>query len=63
MPKFLVGMHDYVRIDATVCVEAENAGEARLKAVELWNEDDASVSTENGWSDGVEVDSVEEVEE
>jgi len=42
-------MHDYVRIDMEVEVEAANAEEAQQKGLLLVDEDHASVWKENSW--------------
>ena len=63
MPKFKVKMYDYVRIDAEVIVEAENAAAARTEAARLWNEDAAEITAENtweSWDEGVQIEGVQE---
>lgn len=64
MPKYRVLMHDYVRIDAEVEVEAFGPDHAALLAKMLWSEGDDEVSTENSWEswdEGTQIDSVEEL--
>lgn len=66
MPIYNVEMHDFVRIDASVIVEAHTPEEAAAKAKALWEEDASEVSAENSWESwdqGVQIDEAKKIED